>query len=439
MPIRPSWCVIAIALAGRDVRAQVAAEVAATMNTGYLSYEQDAPSALMPAPGPTSGLFTELRPSIVFEHDSRRVIWRAGVMVGTFVPLESDPAMSYTTQGTLALAAWPSEVTSMTVVGSFGLGGEALLASERAADTGQPTIRGNGNPEVLTANATETVALQARPTWTIRQGLTGALVAPQQQLDGVNANALATLAVDHEYRRDTVGVELRAGISQVQPQLLPMMTTPFRTYTSSIGARWNHDESRTWNWQVSAGLTRMITDADSDPPAVVPTGTALLRYTADRTVASLAFTQDFTPNLIVGTVSASSQLAARGAVTLDASRRRVLAFSAGIRHDEPIGAAGVLATAAGNAVQADVGLTMSFKRNVLAVVRYSAGLELGQVGALGPQLTQIVTLGFTATYATGVVHPPPGIGERVDQTDGTLFRVVDEPAEATGDPRDTHP
>lgn len=437
MPIRSSRGVIAIAiaLAGGDARAQVAAEVAATANTGYSSYEQDTTSGAMPAPGATSALFTELRPSVVLEYDSRRVIWSAGVMAGMFLPLEADPLVSYTAQGNLTLAAWPSAATSMTVAGSIGLGGEALLASERAADAGQPAIFGNTNQEVLTASATEAVAWQARSRWTIRQGLTAAMVAPQQsqqsqqQLDGINSSALATLAVDHEYRRDTIGLDLGAGIAQVQPQLLQMMPPQFTTYTSSIHARWNHDESRAWNWQLSAGFMQLVTDIGSEPAAVLPTGNALLRYTTERTVTSLAFTQDTASNLLVGTVSASSQLAARGAVTLDASRRRVLAFSAGIRHDEPIGDASVLAAGVGNAIQGDLGLTMKLEKDVLAVVRYSAGYQFGEVGVLGPQLTQIVTLGLTATYATGVLHPAPTMGERVDQTDGTLFRVVDEQPE----------
>ena len=432
----------AVATLGRGAAAQ-GLEVAAGVNAGFNQSTQTvaAPDP-MPVPGgekPTSSssFFTDVRPALVYQVDGRRLTWRFGAGFSAILSYAGEAAASYTSNATVEMLAVPSSSVTTSAAAGVMYGGAAFLASQRAADAGQPVVGASGNPTVLSLNAGQALNWEVEPRWTLQETLSGSLIAPQGNFDTSNGAAGVTLAFEHGWPRDALGIELRGGVAQLRPQVLANMGPAYASVTSSVRARWNHDFSRDWNALATAGVAQVFTDAGSQPFGLVPVGSAIVRYTAGRTVASLDFTQDIATNLLVGSLSFSDQLIARGSFLIDERHERVLAFSLGGLHNQPIGEAGPLAVAAtGNVIQSDVGFTTLLSRNVVATARYSISYQFGRENTIGPVLFHLFTVGVIGTMGRGTLRPMPTLGFRVDGSDGTATPngqpdaqpVVPEPA-----------
>jgi hypothetical protein len=146
-------------------------------------------------------------------------------------------------------------------------------------------------------------------------------------------------------------------------------------------------------------------------------------------------------------VSSTDLVTVRATIMLDQRQARVLTFSAGSLHNEPIGQASAQAVAAtGNALQGDIAFRTMLSKNLLATARYSISDQFGQLGSLGPTLFHIVSVGVVATYGNGTLRPVPAISGRVDGTDGYgLHKGEDSaapepvvPASTGSEPSDAH-
>ena len=414
-----------IAALGHGAAAQ-GLELQAGLNVGF---NQTTQSVAMPDPMPqpgdvqptsTSSLFTEVRPGITFQIDKRKITLRASALMSALLLYTPQTNAVYTSQANLQALAVPSDRVSATGVASVMLGGEAFLASQRAADTGQPMIRSEGNPTILTTTVGQSLLWEVSPRWSLRETLAGSLVAPKDDFGAVNSSLIGSLAFEHIWPRDAAGFELRASEAELRPLILLNPQPAYASQTASVRARWNHDFSRQANGFVSAGVAQVYTNTGSRPVAVVPVGSAMLRYASGNLVGSLDFNQDIMTNLLVGSVSYTDQIVAHGSVMLDQRLARVLAFSVGALHNEPVGVAGPLAVAAtGNAVQADVGLVTLIRKNLLATARYSLSYQFDRADTVGPELFHLITIGVLATFTSGTMRPVPDIGVRVDGLDNT--------------------
>jgi hypothetical protein len=128
-------------------------------------------------------------------------------------------------------------------------------------------------------------------------------------------------------------------------------------------------------------------------------------------------------------VSLTDSLTARGNVVLDTRKARVVSFSGGFLHNQPIGDLNALVAAGtGNAVQGDVGFTTSISTRILATARYSLAYQFGQGGGIAPTLVHIFLIGVTGSVknTTQTVRPLPMHGRRVDGSDGVGFPVVED-------------
>lgn len=409
----------------------------ATANVGVNSTSQEIPvQDPLAAPGDTrpetnSQMFTELRPGFLLQRSSPRVTWRLGGLFSGIINIDSQLSTAYTSQANLALAAIPSEATTVSLLASFAQGGEEFLIGQRAAETGNPMIRAAGNPQLLSLMVSQNLAWEIGPQWGMHQALIGQTIAEQGDFGAANSSVIGVLGVDRVDPRDAYGIELRGSASQLQSLAPGLPVQPYFSTANSVRARWNHDWSRQWNTLLTLGAAQVFTKTGSEPLALLPIGNVIARYTAGSMVGLADFTQDIGFNLQVGTVSLTDQLTARGIYTLDPTKARVIAFSLGVLHNSPIGSAGVMAVAAtGTAIQGDVGYSTLLRKNMFATARYSIGYQFGLEGAAGPQLMHILLVGVTGTYSSGAaaLRPVPTMGQRVDGADGQGFRVVDEPA-----------
>jgi hypothetical protein len=282
----------------------------------------------------------------------------------------------------------------------------------------------------------------------VQQNLIGAMTAPQDDPGSGNTSLLGTLSVERLYERDAIGAELRAGISRLDP--LRADLEPYESYTSAILGRWNHDFTAGWNGLLTAGIEQLFIDTGSRPLAFLPTGSATVRYSANGVGGALEFIHGTATNLQVGTVSLADQITARGVITIDELTSRVLSFSAGFLHNEPLGeVVAQVAAGTGNAIQGDAAFTTKITRNVLGSVRYSLAYQYGQdtglgqdgdsgqSAGLGPTLAHIVFIGVTASYGKQHKRPFPTRGQRVDGSDSQGFPVV--PDDETVDDRQQSP
>lgn len=454
----PVALALAIAIPGRPAAAQsVAVQADATVNVGYNQttrsttvVDPNADPADIPKRS-TASFFTEIRPGISVESGSPRLSWRASYLFAGTLNFEGG-APSYSNQATAAAIADLTPLTVLTVSSVFAQGGTSFLQSQGAADQGKAEIRAPGNPDLISATLSESLAWQAGRHLQVQQGLTGSVSAPQDDLGNGNTALIATLSLERLYERDTLGAELRANVSRLNP--LRSDLEPYLSYTNAILGRWNHDFSVGWNGLVAAGVEQLFTDTGNRPLAFLPTGSATLRYSTNGIAGGLELTHGTATNLQVGTVSLADQITARGVITIDEHESRVLSFSAGFLHNEPLGeVAAQVAAGTGNAVQGDAGFTTAITRNVLASVRYSLAYQYGQDAALpkdddagprtgfGPTLAHIFFIGVTASYSNTkqIKRPFPARGQRVDGSDGQGFPVVpDEEVVPDAPSRDSH-
>jgi len=421
-----------LVIAGPAAAQGVVIQADGTVNTGYTETTQ---TVFVPDPMPnaadvrstsTGTLFTELRPGLMLQSSSRRVTWRLGYLFGAILAADRDQPFTYTNQANAALVAELTKFTILSLTAALAQGGNSFLLGQRAADAGQPEIRAQGNPSLVTVSAGEMLAWEAGRHTTLQQALLGSMTAPQDNLGARNGSLTGSLSINqHLDERDAVGLEVRANASTLRP--LPDLPA-YPSYAASIRARWNRDFSLQWNGLVTAGVGEVFTDTGSRPLAIFPVASAAARYSfGGNAIGALEYTHDIATNLQVGTVSLTDQITARGVLTLDVEKMRVLAFSAGYLHNQPIGGASALVAAStGSAVQGDIGFTTALRKNLLATARYSVGYQFDQDGNLGPTLIHIFLVGITGRYTNTdqVVRPVPSRGQRVDGSDGQGFPVV---------------
>jgi hypothetical protein len=343
------------------------------------------------------------------------------------VSLAGEQALAYSNQLNGAMIAELTKFTVLTVNGSAAQGGTSFLLTQQPAEAGTPQIRAPGNPNLISATLGESIAWVVGRQLSLQHSLIGSLSAPQDALGNANTALTASLSLERLFNRDTGGLEVRAGISWLSP--LQADASRYTTSTSSLLARWNHDYTWSLNSLVLAGVEEVFTDTGSKPLALLPTGTATVRYTAGSAVGSLEASHGTATNLQVGSVSLTDRVTARGVVTIDPIRARVLSFSAGVLHNQPIGeVAADVAAGTGNAVQGDAGFTTAISKNLLGTVRYSVAYQFGQDSGLGATLAHIFLIGVTASYnnTSRVTRPMPTRGVRVDGSDGKGFPVVDD-------------
>jgi hypothetical protein len=306
-------------------------------------------------------------------------------------------------------------------------GGTAFQLSQRAASEGTPELRAPGNPNTVTASLSEAVAWQARKYLQVQHSFLVAVTAPEDNLGGATSAFTGTLSLERPFERNVVGVQLRAELSRLSPVLADL--DPYTSLSNAILGRWNHDFTPSWNGFVSAGIEQVYTDTGNRSLAFFPTGSGILRYSAESAVGSLEWTHGSATNLQVGAVSLTDLVTARGILTIDAFKARALSFSAGFLHNAPIGeAAPTVAAATGNAIQGDAAFTTALSRRILASVRYSVAYQFDQSGGLQPTLAHIFYLGVTGSYSNTnqIQRPFPKLGQRVDGSDSQGFPVVPE-------------
>jgi hypothetical protein len=423
-----------IAATARPAAAQrVIVQGDATVNLGYtqttrgaVAADPSAQSADIPASS-IGGFYTELRPGIAIQTGSPRLTWRATYQFSGNLTLTGDALNSYSNQASAALAAELSKYSLLTLSASVAQGGTSFLLSGRSADTGSPDLRAPGNPDLISATLVEAYSWEIGKHLTLQHSLIGSLSAPQDSFAERNSAVTASLALERPYARDVFGLEARANVSWLSP--LRTDLPPYMSYTNALLVRWNHDFSPSWNGLATAGVEQVFTDTGSQPLAFLPTGSLSARYTLGEIVTAVDFTHGTATNLQVGAVSITDRITARGLLVLDPRKSRVVSFSAGFQHNEPLGEVGPLVAAGtGNAVQGDGGFTTAIRPNVLFSVRYSLAYQFGQDGGIEPTLAHIFLVGVTATYknTNQPTRPLPMRGRRVDRSDAVGFPVVDE-------------
>lgn len=427
---------VAVAAAGAAERSAAAGpeiEADGTINVGYNQISQStfqADPMAEPDDIPddsSSRLFTEIRPGITIQTGSARLFWRFNYQPSVNLSIEGSPA--YSNQLNVAAATLPSKYTTLTLSALAAQGGTSFLLSQRPAETGGPELRAPGNPNIVSASLAESLSWEAGKLLRLQQGLTGTVSAPQDDLGESNRSLNATLALERLFRRFTAGLEVRAGVSRLQPLLTEL--PPYTSITNAVLLRFNHDFTWRWSGGATAGVEQVYIDNGSEPVAILPTGSITALYTYGNTSAALDLSHGALTNIQVGTVSVTDKITARGILTLDARKLRTISFSAGVLHNEPIGeSAALVAAGTGNAISGDAGFSTMFTTNILGTARYSIAYQFDQGAGLDPVLAHIFLVGVTARY--GNVSPAtqvPVRGRRVDGTDGKGLPVGGNPVE----------
>jgi len=412
-------------------------EADAALNVGYNQQTQTVfvpdPGSPMPSDTPSSTtqtVFMEIRPGILVQTGTPRLTWRAGYIFAGTLSIVGDSLSAASNQLTGALTAEVSQFSFLTLSAVLSQGGTAFQLTSRAADSGTAELRAPGSPDTLAATAAESMITELARKLTMQQTLVASITAPQGDLSARNSAIAASLAVDRLLDRDAIGIDVHGSVSWLTPLQLGM--TEYKSYTTSVGAHWNHDISLNWNGMASAGIEQVFTDTGSKPLAFLPTGALSLRYTPQPDVGGgLDFTHGTATNLQVGSVSLTDRVGVHGAIGIDARKSRGLAFSASFLHNEPLGQVSALVAAGtGNAVQLDAGFTTALTRNVLGNVRYSFAYQYGQGGGLPDSLAHIFFIGVTGVLRNTdrPLAPMPMRGQRVDGGDSN-FPVVEEAPE----------
>src|SRR5262249_25278062 len=132
------------------------------------------------------------------------------------------------------------------------------------------------SPDQISASLSEALSNELSKHVTLQQTLVGAFNAPQDAIGQRNSALSGSLALDRNFERDVVGVELRGSVSLLRP--LRLVQDPYKTDASALQAHWNHDFSAGWNATASGGIEQVFTDTGSKPLAFLPAGSASLRY-----------------------------------------------------------------------------------------------------------------------------------------------------------------
>lgn len=368
----------------------------------------------------TSGadrMFTELRPAVTIQGGSPRLAWRAGYLLAGSLTVGGTGTSSISNQLATALAAELTPRSTIAVGAGLIQGSREFHLVQQPADAGKPGFRTPGNPAIVTATLQESLVWEAAAAFRLRQGIDAALSAPQDDLGGYNASATGSLGLDRVFQKDAIGAEVRSTAAWLRPQ--PAEGRAFLSIANSLLGNWNHDFDSRWNGQLTGGVQQVVTYSGSYPLALVPSGTAIVRYAAGAAGGALTLSSGAAADVQTGLMSLTDSVVARGLVTVDPAVPRFLAVSAGFARTRPLGVAASRAAAGtGNAVQADVGMTWAMSEAVLITARYTLAYQFGQPAGLPPSLTQVVLLGVTARYSNARhVMPMPTLGQRVDGRD----------------------
>jgi hypothetical protein len=408
----------------------------AAINVGYNRVSQSTVQApLMPDSGDapddsSTRVFTEIRPGLTLQTGSPRLAWRFNYQTSVNLDLGGG-SPAYSNQFNAAAITLPTKYTSLILTALAGQGGTSFLISQRPADTAQPELRAQGNPNIVSGTLTEAFSWDLG-LLRVQQTLAGNLSAPQDDLNEANSSLNGTLALERVFRRYTAGLEVRSGVSRLQPQQGD--GSPYLSITNAALARFSHDFTWKWSGLATAGVEQVFTDNGSEPVALLPTGSITANYTRGNTTAGIDLSHGSLTNIQVGTVSVSDRISGRGIFTLDARKLRILSISAGFLHNEPIGeSAAMVAAGLGNVVQGDVGFSTKLTNNISANARYSVGYQFNQGAGLDPILSHIVFVGVTGQYGNIAAGSElPVRGRRVDGADGKGFPLGGDPIEGTG-------
>jgi hypothetical protein len=377
----------------------------------------------------TSSFFTEIRPGISFSSGRPRLIWTAGYQFSTNLQLGDTESAAFTNQGNASLATQPTKYTLLTLNASFSQGGTAFLLGSRPVETAEPEIRAPANPNTVAANLGETLSWSVGKLFNLTHGGNLAVNTPQDDLGQYSASLSGSLGIERQFRRDNVGLDVRITVSRLRPPASDL--PPYTSTSNAIIARWNRDFSYKWNGLATAGVEQVYV-ANSNQPitgnepfALLPIGSAAVRYTMGNTAGAVEFFHGSAPNLQTGTVSLTDRITVRGAYTLNVEKLRTVSLSTGFLHNEPIGDTSMLVSAGnGNAVSADAGFSTALTKAIFLNVRYSLAYQYGQGGGTAASLAHIATVGVTGRY-TNADQPkrerPKALrGNRVDGTDGAF-------------------
>ncbi|HEY0482126.1 MAG TPA: hypothetical protein VGD37_31620 [Kofleriaceae bacterium] len=417
--------IVLAALARPAAAQQVDVEATATVDVGFA---QTSRSAFVPdpngmavdMPGDTqSRLFMEIRPGIMLQTGSPRLMWRAGYLFAGTLAIAGDQLSAYSNAANGQLAAQLTPLTNLTLTTDLAQGGTSFLLTTQPADAAQPQFRAPGNGNQITAALAESLVSQLGKHLSLQQTAGAGFSAPQDAIGERNVTVSAGVGLDRNFERDGIGAELRSSVAWLQP--LRAQLGAYQSYTSSLSAHWNHDFSLGWNGTVSAGVEQVFIDAGSRPVAFLPAGSASLRYALREDIGGgIDFSHGTATNLQVGSVSITDRVSVHGNYALDSRIGRAVAFSAGFLHNAPLGqVASLVAAGTGNVVQVDAGFTTLLAKNIQGVARYSLSYQYDQGANLPPALANIFFVGVSGTIRN-TERPMRGVpvrGHRVDGND----------------------
>lgn len=420
------------AIAGPEYEADAAVSLGVNQVTQEASFQADP----MAEPGDVASssstrVYTEIRPGLTLQTGSPRFQWRVNLQPSVNFDLGGGSPL-YANQLNVSAITLPSKYTSLTLSAIAAQGGTSFILSQRPAETTQPEVRAQGNQNIVSATVSEAFTWDAGRFIRAQQSLVGNVSAPQDDLGEANSGLNGTLVLERPFKRFASGLEVRAGVSRLRPQRAE--DPPYLSMTNAALVRFNYDFSWKWNGLATAGIEQVYTDSGSEPVALLPTGSFTALYTRGNTAAAVDLSHGAITNIQVGTVSISDRISGRGIFTLDQRKLRILSFSAGFLHNEPLGESDArVAAGTGNAIQGDVGFSTMLTKGILVTARYSIGYQFDQGGGLSPILSHIVLAGVTARYGTLAPGAElPKRGRRVDAADGKGLPAGGGAVEGTG-------
>jgi hypothetical protein len=422
-----------IAIAGRPAEAQnPQVQVDGAFNVGYTRFTQ---SIFQPDPNADEAdvrdstsdrVFTEVRPGFAIQYGSPRLVYRLGYQFSGSFDISGNPA--YSNQGDLGLVSQPTKFTTLTLAAVVAQGGTSFLLNQRAAEAGQPEIRAPGNPNLISGSLAQSLAWEAGKRLMVNQSLAVSFSAPQEDLSNGNGSMTGSLVFDRPFRRFATGLEVRSALSRLRP--LKADAEPYLSVTNTAVIRFSHDFTARWNGLATAGVEQVYTAGESQPLALLPTASASANYTFRNASIGADASHGALTNIQVGTVSLTDRISGRGSYVIDERKLRVLSFSAGILHNEPIGESEAsVAAGSGNATQADVGLTTAITKYILGTVRYTYAYQFGQTNGVEAVVTHVFSIGVTGRYSNTdkLARPLPSRGKRVDGSDAKAFPLGGNP------------
>jgi hypothetical protein len=407
----------------------IAGTVARPANAQFV-YELDGTLALQyteftPYTSTDSGLMALVTPAVTLQVGTPDLVYRVGYLFAGVFNLYGGSSNSYNNRLSLALAAQPNGSTVLTTSVLVSQGRTVFQLSQRPADAGQPAIRPQDNADQLWIVADEACRWDLSASLRLTQGFAVGLVAPDYSFAQANAEASASIALDHDITPlDAIGGVFTSRVALLRP--LGGFGDPYYALANSLLGRWAVDLGRSWNAEVSGGIAHMIQLTGAHPEAFLPTGAITAGFLASdigRSGGSIGVSYGPYFDLQTGGLTRAASATARGHVNFDALAMNQLAFSAGYLRSWAANEAAVLNLAAlGQAVQGDVGLVWGLSNWLLATARASVAYQYDRPVGLAPSLVYTFILGVTGRYSNATHMPDmPTMGSRVDGADAAQF------------------